>query len=231
MLLALDTASNIASVAVYDPQQGRLLAEMTWEGRRRQTQDLMGIVRQLLATVAVAPRDLSALAATTGPGSFTGVRIAISALKGIGMGLATVPAIVGVPTLSVTAAPWLPIATACNTTSEICAVMHAGRGRYHWTFFAAGAILHRPGAAEHHTGTATELAASLALQDGRSYWLAGEVDRDLAGAVTSLPHIKVIEEIHATRRAGALAHLAAALLAAGEADTLATLQPLYLREP
>ncbi|MFZ1771326.1 MAG: tRNA (adenosine(37)-N6)-threonylcarbamoyltransferase complex dimerization subunit type 1 TsaB, partial [Caldilinea sp.] len=88
----------------------RILAETTWEGRRRQTQDLLVMVRQALATADVAPDRLRALAVTTGPGSFTGVRIAISAAKGIALGLAIPPAIVGAPTLCVTAAPWLTLA-------------------------------------------------------------------------------------------------------------------------
>ena len=51
---------------------------------------------------------------------------------------------------------------------------------------------------------------------------------DAAGA---LAHVTVVEPVHALRRAGVLAHLAAARLAAGHAEALAALQPLYLREP
>ncbi len=128
MLLAMDTASTTASVALYDVAAARLLAEMTWEGRRRQTQELLGVVRQLLATVGVAPDALTALAVTTGPGSFTGVRIAISAAKGIGLGLTPPPAVIGVPTLSVTAAPWLPVAAACHPAPATLR-RHAGGAR------------------------------------------------------------------------------------------------------
>ena len=239
MLLAMDTASTTASVALYDLAAARLLAEMTWEGRRRQTQELLGVVRQLLATVGVAPDALTALAVTTGPGSFTGVRIAISAAKGIGLGLATPPAVVGAPTLSVTAAPWLPVAAACQPAPLICAVMQAGRGRYHWVFFPATARLHFPGVNEHSTGTAAELAAALAAppvasppaHPAAALWLAGEVDTVVMDAAGALAHVTVVEPVHALRRAGVLAHLAAARLAAGHAEALAALQPLYLREP
>ena len=88
MLLALDTATATASLAVYDRTRDHLLGEMTWEGRRRQTQDLLVAARSLLDLLEVAPEQVTALAVTTGPGSFTGVRIAISAAKGIGLGLA-----------------------------------------------------------------------------------------------------------------------------------------------
>lgn len=231
MLLAMDTASTTASVAIYDTATARTLAEATWEGRRRQTQDLLVMVRQVLATAGVAPDSLRTLAVTTGPGSFTGVRIAISAAKGIALGLAAPPAIVGAPTLCVTAAPWLTLAAACHPTPTICAVMHAGRRRYHWTCFAASDRLHRPDAEAHTTGTAAELAAFLGVSAAGSFWLAGEVDAELAAAVGACAHVTIIEPVHGLRRAGVLAHLAALLLEAGHAETLTSLQPLYLREP
>ncbi len=231
MLLAMDTASVTASVAIYDLNAARLLGEITWEGRRRQTQDLMVTVRHLLAMVDVTPDDLSALAVTTGPGSFTGVRIALSAAKGIGLGLATPPPAIGVPTLAVTAAPWLSLAAACEPAPQVCAVMHAGRGRYHWTILSTSDPLHRPTAPEHRTGSATELAAFLGISDARSIWLAGEIDATLLAAVPPLARVTAIDPVYGLRRAGVLAGFAAKLLAAGVNDSLATLQPLYLREP
>lgn len=231
MLLAMDTASNTASVAIYDLAAARLLAELTWEGRRRQTQELMVTVRHLLKMAEVTPPALTALAVTTGPGSFTGVRIAISAAKGIGMGLETPPAVIGVPTLSVTAAPWLAAAAACRPAPVICALMQAGRGRYHWAFVLANDPLYRPGADAHTTGGAADLVTVLQHRADAAIWLVGEVDPALAEVVRMLPQVTVIPPAHALRRAGALAQLGAMLLAAGLADTLETLQPLYLREP
>jgi tRNA threonylcarbamoyladenosine biosynthesis protein TsaB len=110
MLLALDTATTTASIALYDLQTGQLAAELTWEARRRQTQDLLPALQDLMRLVDLAPAALSALAVTTGPGSFTGVRIAISTAKGIALGLPQAPRVVGIPTLSVTAAPWIELA-------------------------------------------------------------------------------------------------------------------------
>lgn len=231
MLLAMDTASATASVALYDLAASHLLGEMTWEGRRRQTQDLMAMVRHLLVTVDRAPSTLTALAVTTGPGSFTGVRIAISAAKGIGLGLATPPAVIGLPTLAVTAAPWQPLAAACKPVPEICAVMQAGRGRYHWTIFPSEDLRHRPTAAEHHTGAAADLVAFLDAIKGRSFWLTGEIDAALLAAVQPRAAVTVIDPVSGLRRAGLLAALAAKLLDAGISDVLASLQPLYLREP
>lgn len=231
MLLAMDTASTTASVAVYDLNKAQLVGETTWEGRRRQTQDLLVTVRHLMSTVDARPADITALAVTTGPGSFTGVRIAISAAKGIGLGLPNPPAAIGVPTLTVTASPWHTLAAACSAAPTVCAVMFAGRGRYHWTLFAADEPLHRPGADAHHTGTAAELSAFLEQTNARSLWLVGEIDASLANAVRPLSHVTLIEPVYGLRRAGVLAHVAARLLAGGVVESLASLQPLYLREP
>lgn len=231
MLLALDTATTTASLALYDLETDRLLGELTWEGRRRQTQDLLVAAQDLLRLAGVAPGQLSALAVTTGPGSFTGVRIGVSAAKGIGLGLPEPPQVVGLPTLCVTAAPWLALAAAVQPHPSVCAYIQAGRGRYNWADFAAGQGLMRPTAADHRSGTAAEFAEILQGRDERPVWLAGETTTELAAAVGPLSHVTLLDSVSALRRAGNLARLAARLLAAGISDDLAALQPLYLRNP
>lgn len=231
MLLALDTATTTASLALYDLAGERLLGELTWEGRRRQTQDLLVAAQELLRLLEIAPTQLSALAVTTGPGSFTGVRIGVSTVKGIGLGLPHPPRVIGAPTLCVTAAPWLALAAAVHPQPALCAYIQAGRGRYNWAWFAASQDLLRPTAADHFAGTAAEFATVLQGQAGRPVWLAGEPTAELGAAVRPLSHVVVLDAISALRRAGELARLAARLLAAGISDDLATLQPLYLRNP
>ncbi|MFN8491826.1 MAG: tRNA (adenosine(37)-N6)-threonylcarbamoyltransferase complex dimerization subunit type 1 TsaB [Caldilineaceae bacterium] len=231
MLLALDTATATASIAIYDLAEQQLLAELTWQARRRQTQDLLTIAQQWLAQLDLTAQDLTALAVTTGPGSFTGVRIAISAVKGIGLGLSTAPQVIGLPTLCVTAAPWLLLAQRAKPTPTLCAFIQAGRGRYNWTFFAAGDLLHHPTAADHSGGTADEFAQALAALAPQSIWLTGELDAPLEKAMQSLTHVFVLDRVSSTRRAGQLARLAAFHLAYGNRDDLQTLQPLYLRNP
>lgn len=231
MLLALDTATATASLAIYDLNQQQLLAELTWQARRRQTQDLLGSAQQLLHQVGLTAAQVTALAVTTGPGSFTGVRIAISAAKGIGLGLPAPPRVIGLPTLSVTAAPWLQAAATRRPAAVVCALLQAGRGRYNWCWFRAGELLQRPLAAEHHGGDAAEFSAALRQAAAQQVWLVGEVDPPLAQAVAELPHVLLLDEVSAWRRAGQLARLAALHFAAGSRDDLKTLQPLYLRNP
>lgn len=231
MLLAIDTATATASVAVYDMQRQRLLAEATWQARRRHTQDLMATVQQALAQAGAGVACLAALAVTTGPGSFTGVRIGISAVKGLALGLAQSPRAIGLPSLCVTAAPWIGAADSVSPPVTVCAFIQAGRGRYNWAWFEAGDLLSRPDRADHSAGTAAEFVAALAARAPRRLWLAGELDADLCDTACSLDHVCALDAVSALRRAGHLARLAALHLAAGVQDDLASLQPLYLRNP
>ncbi len=236
MLLALDTATDTASLAIYDLAAQQLLAELTWQARRRQTQDLLSTAQQLLTQLNLTPSDLTALAVTTGPGSFTGVRIAISAVKGIGIGLPTPPIVIGIPTLCVTAAPWFLLASRQSTPVTICAFLQAGRGRYNWALFAPDDLLRRPAAAEHYGGDAAEFAQALTqlatpVMSASSVWLVGEWDENLEAVMQPLAHVIMLDKVSSLRRAGQLARLAMLHLANGAVDELQTVQPLYLRNP
>ena len=62
-------------------------------------------------------------------------------------------------------------------------------------------------------------------------WLMGEATADLHAAVAPLAHVTMIDAVTSLRRAGHLARLAVQAIAAGQVDSLAALQPLYLRNP
>ncbi len=193
MLLAIDTATATASLALYDLDAHLLLAEYSWQARRRHTQDLLPTVQHLLQSLDRDVDALSALAVTTGPGSFTGVRVGLSTVKGIALGLQTAPRVLGVPSLTVTAAPWLEAAWSTSPLTIVCAYVQAGRGRYNWCWFGPEDLLFRPEAAQHHAGDAAEFAAALAAHRAASIWLAGEADAQLADAVAPLAHVTLLD--------------------------------------
>ena len=172
-------------MALYDLTNGLLLAESTWQARRRHTQELLIATQGIMAQLEVPPAQVRALAVTIGPGSFTGVRIGLSVIKGIGVGLPEAPQVVGLPTLTVTAAPWLALAQAAS--AQLWAYIQAGRGRYNWAIF--GEKLYRPAAADHFAGTADDFAAALSTHASQPIWLVGEVAPDLLKAVASLPNV------------------------------------------
>ena len=90
MLLALDTATRLASIALFDGQ--RLLSEATWHSARQHTVELMPRAVEMLDRAGIGPQDLVAVGVAQGPGSFTGLRVALSVAKGLAaVVLATIP--------------------------------------------------------------------------------------------------------------------------------------------
>ncbi len=232
MLVAIDTSTATASLALYrfpaaDPDGHDLLAEQTWQAHRRHTVTLAPALRDLLALQEVEPGHIRAIAVTTGPGSFTGVRIGVSLAKGLALGLPTPPALVGIPTLSVTAAPFLALAQR-EDVRGVWAVLAAGRGRFNWAVFRPGDLLQRPTAQDHRSGRLSRLQEELRETPG-PIWVVGEVPQALCRE-KGLDHVHVVDPVSGLRRAGVLAWLAAHHLEAGHGDSVESLRPLYLRD-
>ena len=99
-ILAMDTATIVSSVAVATKE--RVLAELTAETRFTHSETLVVNIEEVLRLADVKREELSAVAVSLGPGSFTGLRIGLAAAKAIAYAL-SIP-LVGVPTLEVLAA-------------------------------------------------------------------------------------------------------------------------------
>lgn len=94
-LLAFDTsAAHCAAAVLVD---GKIRVERREAMARGQAERLMPLLEEVLAEARLGWRDLDALAVGVGPGNFTGIRIAVSAARGLALALG-VPAI-GVSTL------------------------------------------------------------------------------------------------------------------------------------
>jgi len=78
-ILALETTERIGSVAAWDG--GKLLLENDLESRRRSAQTLTPAMVDLLGRVEWKPDDVELVAVTAGPGSFTGLRVGVTAAK------------------------------------------------------------------------------------------------------------------------------------------------------
>jgi tRNA threonylcarbamoyladenosine biosynthesis protein TsaB len=114
MIVAIDGASTDLSVAIAAPD-GSLVAHDAWRSAQRQSAELAPHLVALLAANGHAVRDISALAIGTGPGSFTGLRVAMALAKGLAVALHR--PIVGVPSLTA----WLAAAP-----ESVAAVARAG---------------------------------------------------------------------------------------------------------
>lgn len=96
MIVAIDGASTDLSVAVAE-RDGRLVGHDAWRSSQRQSAELAPHLVALLAANGRRWGDISALAVGTGPGSFTGLRVAMALAKGLAVALQR--PIVGVPSL------------------------------------------------------------------------------------------------------------------------------------
>ncbi len=81
VILAIDTSATPVSCAVL--QDDRILASYFSHTGLTHSQTLMPMVESVLSTARINVADLDALAVSVGPGSFTGVRIGVSAIKGL----------------------------------------------------------------------------------------------------------------------------------------------------
>jgi tRNA threonylcarbamoyladenosine biosynthesis protein TsaB len=104
-VLAIDTALGACSAALLDTVSGRIIAGESLPMPRGQAEALMPLIAQLMQRAELQFSGIDRVAVTTGPGSFTGLRVGISAARGIA--LATDRPAVGVSTLSAYAAPHL----------------------------------------------------------------------------------------------------------------------------
>lgn len=95
LVLAAETSTAINSVAIL--RDDALLAEAVIDGRRLHSERLLPTVDWLLGEAGLTLRDIELLAVSTGPGSFTGLRIGAATWKGLA--LANELPLVAVPTL------------------------------------------------------------------------------------------------------------------------------------
>jgi len=103
LILAIDTALDACAAAVLDTDAGKLIAQESLAMKRGHAEALMPLIARVIKESGIAFASLDRIAATTGPGSFTGLRVGLSAARGIA--LAAGRPVVGVTTLTAYAAP------------------------------------------------------------------------------------------------------------------------------
>jgi tRNA threonylcarbamoyladenosine biosynthesis protein TsaB len=103
LILAIDTALDACAAAVLDTGSGRLIAQASQAMKRGHAEALMPLIADVMKEAGLPFATLDRIAVTTGPGSFTGLRVGLSAARGIA--LAANKPVVGLTTLSAYAAP------------------------------------------------------------------------------------------------------------------------------
>src|SRR5438067_1334167 len=131
-VLAIDTALAACSAALLDTGRGGIVASETLTMARGHAEAIMPLIARVMDLADVEFAALDRVAVTTGPGSFTGLRVGISAIRGIALAAAK-PAI-GLSTLAAFAAPLI----AEDDSTHVAAVVDARHDHVYFQVFGIG---------------------------------------------------------------------------------------------
>lgn len=131
-VLAIDTALEACSAAVLDTAQGGVLARQSQPMVRGHAEALMPLIAALMDEAESEFAELDRVVVTTGPGSFTGLRVGLSAARAIG--LAADRPVVGLSTLAAFAAPHI----AADDTVSVAVAIDARHAQVYLQVFGAG---------------------------------------------------------------------------------------------
>lgn len=217
-IFALESSAGPASAAL--TEDGKLLAESYLNTRLTHSQTLMVMVENILRLTGIDLSEVDAFAVANGPGSFTGVRIGVSCLKGLAFGR-DVPC-VGVSTLR---------AMAENLRHEdcvACAVMDARVGQvYNALFRVENGMISRM---TDDRALSVDALREECARFGNQLVLVGD-GAQLCYEMFRTFGARLAAEGARYQRASGVAFAAAELLAAGESVSAEALRPAYLRLP
>lgn len=127
-VLAIDCSAKSVSAAI--AENGKLIAEGFLNIKLTHSETLMPIIEQLLSNSRLAITDIDAFAVMAGPGSFTGIRIGISAIKG--MAFAEEKPVFAFSTLEAMA---LSLTNSNLFSGILCGLMDARRNQFYSATF------------------------------------------------------------------------------------------------
>jgi tRNA threonylcarbamoyladenosine biosynthesis protein TsaB len=130
-VLLIHTAGGEGSVALADTERAEAIVAAEVLPGRTSSERLVPAVRRLMEASGFRLRELAAVAVVHGPGSFTGVRVGLSAAKGFSEAG-------GVPLVAVSR---LALLAACGAAAKVHAVLDAGRGEFYYGEYAGGVCL------------------------------------------------------------------------------------------
>jgi tRNA threonylcarbamoyladenosine biosynthesis protein TsaB len=236
ILLAIDSAGETCSAALWDqarPVPQQLLAFRMVEPARGQAERLIELVEAVLANAGLRYDALGALAVNHGPGSFTGLRSAVAAARGLA--LAANLGVIAVSSLEALAGGLRPdfsvdLVAGEAPSGEVLAALDARRGEVYAQRFGPDlrplpGRLGEPRAMTPREAAAfaavEPLAPSLRLVGSGARLIEAELPKDVAAVVEAVPVDARLVALCAARR-----------LATGERPVSGfAVRPLYLRAP
>jgi tRNA threonylcarbamoyladenosine biosynthesis protein TsaB len=217
MELAIDTSSNIVSVAL--SHEGEILAVLTWQTRQNHTIELLPHLVCLLQQAKIEPASIQAIVVAKGPGGFSGLRVGMSIAKGLAFTL-HIP-LLGVNTLEA------EVYAFAFTGLPLRAVQKAGRQEI-------ATAVYRQKDGDWLCLEPDNLASveTLWRRTKQKTVFCGEIPADMARQIQqNLGRRAIICQLNSLSRGSSLASLGWRKLSKGQHDDLLTLQPIYLRPP
>jgi tRNA threonylcarbamoyl adenosine modification protein YeaZ len=216
--LAIDTSTEIASLAILQDQE--IISEMTWHCGLNHSVEMFPRLDYLIKKAGLEIGSTDCIYVALGPGSFNGLRVGVSAAKGLAFSLKA--RLIGVGTLEAAAYQH------SETGWQICALQSAGREEIAIGIYKKKSRGWSQIAAEHLTRV-----ADLAGEIKEKTLFCGEIKADTAAQIKKILKTKAVIASPASslRRAAYLAELGRLRLEKGDYDDPATLQPIYLRRP
>ena len=217
-ILAFETSAKTAGVALVE--DGKLIGEYLQNSGQTHSRTLMKMAVDLLNNCDLKPENVDAVACAAGPGSFTGIRIGVSAAKGFAWG-ANIPC-VGVSTLEGM------VRSIAVTDGIYCAVMDARRSQVYTAMFRL----------EHGSLHRLTDDAAISLDELRNLLEKTEKDKILVGDGAAMCYNELQDHVSGLilmpehlrmQRASGTALAAWLRLSAGERPDGGILVPNYLR--
>lgn len=216
-ILAIDTSTLVSSVAL--AEEGRLLAELTLQTKKTHSEHLMPHIADILEKAGKLRSDLTAIAVSIGPGSFTGLRIGLATAKALAYTL-HLP-LVGVPTMAALAfgcyAPGLTLAP----------MLDAQKGNVYFSLYRWEERVFQELTAP--AVAAIEIVLEQLSQANVPVVLLGEAAILFRERVIQYTNLFLPPANSIISRAGSTALLGLERLKAGKADDVESLEPLYIR--
>lgn len=226
--IAIETSGRIGSVAI--GRGDSVLAESAFSGFMRQGAELLAHIQTQLQQAHMAPSDIREVIITAGPGSFTGLRIAVTTAKMLH--LAQQVRIVAVDSTGVIAenAPKFADNDPEKPVDCVCTILDAKRNLFYASVFERG-----PMGWKKIFGTETVTAETLLerlenLKKQHPVYMLGEGLVYYADAFKA-PFTAILDKKYWVPTAGGLFRVGRRLAAAGQFADPIQLAPLYLRQP
>ncbi len=223
-ILAVDTATKSCSVAVTENET--VIGEITKVSKQTHSKHLLEMVHTVIREAGLTLSDLDGFAVTRGPGSFTGLRIGISSIKGIA--LAVKKPVVGISTLLTLAQQAHHHGQQISPTSHlVCPLIDARKGEVYVSLYRCDADALTP---EHEERV---LAPHDALQNidsscifvGSGAVLYRDIITDMLGDLASFAS----DDGHIIQ-ASTVARLGLKQFESGDDGEVADLVPYYIRK-